>query len=302
VPPLDKKYKHDIDVVVDRIVVRPMISPRAWPTAFETALRLADGLAIAEFADKPLPEAETSAGGSANKSLNETHERMLFSEKFACPVSGFTISTKSSRGCFRSTTRMAPARPAMVWAPELKLRAALMVPDRRCRCARAPWYPGPRPATPRPITPRRWKRWCKHFGFKPSPTPWDDLPKRCSNAILFGTRMKITFVYDDGLRSYKTSKTFEGVIRQYRAALEGNRQRLGARGNRVPVDHALPVLAATGSNRGPGGQDGGLHIGEVTELSIRNAANDWFDALPGQLNDQAEWRLPRASSRKSATG
>ena len=59
--------------------------------SFETALKLADGLAVAEFADQPLP-AEETAEESANKSKNETHERILFSEKFACPVSGFTIS------------------------------------------------------------------------------------------------------------------------------------------------------------------------------------------------------------------
>src|SRR5690606_10272960 len=90
VPALDKKYKHDIDVVVDRLVVRDDIAARL-ADSLETALKLADGLALAEFADRPLPPEETSEGGSANKSLNETHERVLFSEKFACPVSGFTI-------------------------------------------------------------------------------------------------------------------------------------------------------------------------------------------------------------------
>jgi excinuclease ABC subunit A len=115
VPPLDKKYKHDIDIVVDRIVVRPDIAARL-ADSLETCLRLAEGLAIAEFADKPLPESETSAGGSANKSLNETHERMLFSEKFACP-SPASRFRKSSLGCFPSTIRMAPAPPAMVWGP-----------------------------------------------------------------------------------------------------------------------------------------------------------------------------------------
>ncbi|MGO4837423.1 excinuclease ABC subunit A, partial [Rhizobiaceae sp. 2RAB30] len=89
VPALDKKYKHDIDVVVDRIVVRPDLAARL-ADSMETALKLADGLAVAEFADKPLP-AEATAEESANKSKNETHERILFSEKFACPVSGFTI-------------------------------------------------------------------------------------------------------------------------------------------------------------------------------------------------------------------
>ena len=88
-PTLDKKYKHDIDVVVDRIVVRGDLGARL-ADSIETALKLADGLAVAEFADKPLPADET-AEESANKSKNETHERILFSEKFACPVSGFTI-------------------------------------------------------------------------------------------------------------------------------------------------------------------------------------------------------------------
>jgi len=89
-PTLDKKYKHDIDVVVDRLVVRSDIAARL-ADSLETSLRLADGLAVAEFADKPLPVEETAAGGSANKSLNETHERVLRSEKVACPASGFTI-------------------------------------------------------------------------------------------------------------------------------------------------------------------------------------------------------------------
>src|SRR5690606_39422453 len=82
--------KHDIDVVVDRVVVRPDLSTRL-ADSLETCLKLAEGLAVAEFADKPLPPEETAEGGGANKSANETHERILFSEKFACPVSGFTI-------------------------------------------------------------------------------------------------------------------------------------------------------------------------------------------------------------------
>ena len=73
-PELDKKFKHDIDVVVDRVVVREDMSTRL-ADSLETALRLTDGLAVAELADKPLPADETAAGGSKNKSKNETHER-----------------------------------------------------------------------------------------------------------------------------------------------------------------------------------------------------------------------------------
>ena len=89
-PALDKKLKHDIDIVVDRVVVRADISARL-ANSLETALKIADGIAIAELADKPLPRGAT-AGEHVNKSKNETHERIVFSEKFACPVSGFTIS------------------------------------------------------------------------------------------------------------------------------------------------------------------------------------------------------------------
>src|SRR5262249_36530248 len=85
VPALDKKFTHDIDVVVDRLVVRPDISTRL-ADSLEQALKLAEGLAVAELAD-----ATPAAGAKANKQRNETAERLLFSEKFACPVSGFTI-------------------------------------------------------------------------------------------------------------------------------------------------------------------------------------------------------------------
>ncbi len=85
VPALDKKFTHDIDVVVDRLVVRPDIATRL-ADLLEQALKLADGLAVAEMAD-----ATPVAGAKANKQRNETAERLVFSEKFACPVSGFTI-------------------------------------------------------------------------------------------------------------------------------------------------------------------------------------------------------------------
>ncbi|MEL6872115.1 MAG: hypothetical protein AAFO62_04820, partial [Pseudomonadota bacterium] len=94
-PKLDKKFKHDIDVVIDRIVVRDDDGTRTrLADSFETALELSDGIAIAEFADQPLPPSETKG---ANKSKNETHERITFSSRFACPVSGFTIEEVEPR-------------------------------------------------------------------------------------------------------------------------------------------------------------------------------------------------------------
>ena len=126
-PALDKKYKHDIDVVVDRVVVRADLTTRL-ADSLETCLTLADGLAIAEFADKPLPPEETAAGGSANKSLNETHERVLFSEKFACPVSGFTISEIEPRlFSFNNPFGACPTCDGL--GSQQKIDEALIVPE-----------------------------------------------------------------------------------------------------------------------------------------------------------------------------
>ena len=84
VKPLDKKFTHDIDVVVDRLVVKPDIGTRL-ADSLEQCLKLADGLAVVELADTK------ASGAAANRGRNANAERLIFSEKFACPVSGFTI-------------------------------------------------------------------------------------------------------------------------------------------------------------------------------------------------------------------
>src|SRR5436190_1817309 len=90
-PALDKKYKHDIDVVVDRVVVRPDLTPRL-ADSLETALKLADGLAVVEFADGATGTEPTAAERKTAKIHDQSGpQRLIFSEKFACPVSGFTI-------------------------------------------------------------------------------------------------------------------------------------------------------------------------------------------------------------------
>ena len=133
VPALDKKYKHDIDVVVDRIVVRGDLAARL-ADSLETALKLADGLAVAEFADRPLP-AEETAEESANKSKNETHERILFSEKFACPVSGFTIPEIEPRlFSFNNPFGACPTCDGL--GSQRAIDPALIVPDENLTLAR----------------------------------------------------------------------------------------------------------------------------------------------------------------------
>ena len=149
-PKLDKKYKHDIDVVVDRLVVRGDIATRL-ADSFETALGLADGIAIAELADKPLPDSETKG---ANKSKNETHERIIFSARFACPVSGFTIDEIEPRlFSFNAPAGACPKCDGL--GTELRFEADLVVPDAELSLRRAPSCRGRRPAPPRPTTSRR---------------------------------------------------------------------------------------------------------------------------------------------------
>ncbi len=154
-PKLDKKFKHDIDVVVDRLVVRADIATRL-ADSFETALELADGIAIAELADKPLPAGPRPKG--ANKSKNETHERITFSARFACPVSGFTIDEIEPRlFSFNAPAGACPKCDGL--GTELRFEADLVVPDADAQPQpRAPSSRGRRPAPPRPTTSRRWKR------------------------------------------------------------------------------------------------------------------------------------------------
>jgi excinuclease ABC subunit A len=152
VPALDKKYKHDIDVVVDRIVVREDIAARL-ADSFETALKLADGLAIAEFADKPLPPRRGRRAPTSRRtrptSASPSREVRLPGLRLHHP--------RSSRGCSPSTTRFGACPTCDGLGTELTLRRGADGARRgRCRLRGAPSRPGRRPAS-RPITRRRWK-------------------------------------------------------------------------------------------------------------------------------------------------
>ncbi len=150
VPALDKKFTHDIDVVVDRIVVRPDIATRL-ADSLEQALKLADGLAVAELAD-----ATPVAGAKANKQRNETAERLIFSEKFACPVSGFTIPEIEPR-LFSFNNPFGACPKCGGLGVEQHIDADLVIPDQDAHaCARARSRRGR--SRRRPITSRRSRR------------------------------------------------------------------------------------------------------------------------------------------------
>ena len=280
-PVLDKKFKHDIDVVVDRIVIKPDIATRL-ADSLETALKLADGIAVAEFADKPLPPSATAEEG-ANKSKNETHERMIFSQKFACPVSGFTIDEIEPRlFSFNNPFGACPKCDGL--GTELRFEPDLVVPDRSLSLRGGAILPWSKTGAASPYYMQTLEALARHF--KVSMTaPWEKLPRKVQEAILFGTGEEpVAIVYDDGLRTYKTRKPFEGVIgnieRRWRETdSEWMREEL----SRYQSDH--PCEVCKGYRLKPQAlavRVGGLHIGQVTEMSIR-AAGDWFEALTARL-------------------
>ncbi|MGQ5213338.1 excinuclease ABC subunit UvrA [Brucella abortus] len=283
VPPLDKKYKHDIDVVVDRVVVRPDLSTRL-ADSLETCLKLADGLAIAEFADKPLPVGETAEGGSANKSANETHERILFSEKFACPVSGFTIPEIEPRlFSFNNPFGACPTCDGL--GTQQAIDPNLIIPDESAALkdgAVAPWA-----RSSSPYYNQTLEALGKAYGFKVS-ARWSELSEEARQAILYGTKgREITFHYDDGLRSYQTTKPFEGVIPN----LERRWKETYSAWSREEIERFMastPCPACNGYRLKPEALSvkiGKKHIGEITEMSIRKA-DAWFRDIDGSFNEK----------------
>jgi len=267
-PALDKKFKHDIDVVVDRIVVRGDIATRLADSV-ETALRLADGMAVAEFAD--------------DKDEDGAPRRMLFSEKFACPVSGFSIPEIEPRlFSFNSPFGACPTCDGL--GTQLRFEADLVVPDPTLTLREGAVLPWAKTGSTSPYYAQTLDSICRHFGASAA-TPWMDLPEEVRQTILFGSGEEpIAFDYDDGVRSYRTTKPFEGVVgnieRRWR---ETDSAWVREELSRFQSDH--PCEACGGYRLKPetlAVKIDKCHIGEVSELSIRAAAH-WFADLPDAL-------------------
>jgi excinuclease ABC subunit A len=279
-PALDKKLKHDIDIVIDRIVVKPDLGNRL-ADSLEQALEIADGLASAEFADKPLPAKETKG---ANKSKNDTHERMLFSQRFACPVSGFTIDEIEPRlFSFNNPFGACPKCDGL--GTELQFEAELVVPDPSLSMRKGAVAPWSRTGNTSPYYTQTLEALAKHFGVSMN-TPWHDLSEDVQHAILYGTGSEpVAFVYDDGMRTYKNSKPFEGVVNNIeRRWKETESSWVREELSRYQSDH--PCEACNGFRLKPQAQAvkiAGLHIGEVSRMSIKEA-DGWFGILPDKLN------------------
>jgi excinuclease ABC subunit A len=266
-PALDKKLKHDIDVVIDRIIVRPDMASRL-AEGFEAALDMADGIAVLEWAD------EKEADGSAR--------RLTFSSKFACPVSGFTIPEIEPRlFSFNNPFGACPTCGGI--GHEMRIDPDLIVPEPKLtlkKGAIAPWAKSVSPYYGQTL-----EALARHYGFSLG-TPWQDLPDSAKMVILYGSGEEpIRFQYEDGTRAYEVRKPFEGVItnleRRYKETeSDWSREEISrymgetpcsdCGGNRLKPE-ALAVKIAE------------FHIGEAARLSVRQA-NAWFDALPARLS------------------
>lgn len=287
-PTLDKKFPHDIDVVVDRIVVRPDMGQRL-AESFETALKLAEGLAVVEFADAPAAASDTAADKKPEKKTAKIHdksgpERILFSEKFACPVSGFTIPEIEPRlFSFNNPYGACPKCGGL--GVEQHIDADLVIPDKEQTLRKGAIAPWAKSSSPYYI--QTLQALGKFYKFTLD-TKWKDLPKKTQSAILFGSGdEEIKFSYEDGVRSYDTKKPFEGVVtnieRRFRETeSEWAREELGKYFSDIPCEachgHRLKPEALCV-------KIGGKHIGEISELSVLRAG-EWFESVPKTLNKQ----------------
>ena len=266
-PELDKKFRHNIEVVVDRIVIKQGLETRL-ADSLRTALDLADGITLIE----------TLADETADI------EKITFSEKFACPVSGFTIPEIEPRlFSFNAPYGACPQCDGL--GVELFFDERLVVPDQSLSIANgalAPWRKGKSPYYLQTI-----ESLSKHYKFDKD-LPWSDLNKKIKEVFLWGSNNEeIDFRYDENGRVYNISRSFEGIIpnmeRRYKATdsnwireeferYQNNRPCGSCNGFRLKPE-ALAVKI------------GKLHVGQVVLMSIKEAL-DLVKKIPKTLSDQ----------------
>ena len=213
-PALDKKFKHDIEVVVDRLVVKEGQEQRL-ADSFETALKLADGLAYVDLADGVVPgnedEANAAAADAKMKGTGIPANRIVFSERFACPVSGFTIEEIEPRlFSFNSPQGACPNCDGL--GDRQYFDPDLVVPNGKLTIKKGAVAPWAKSNPPSPYYMQVLASVAKHFEFSLE-TPWEDLREEHRDVVLHGTGgLPITLSFKDGRKSYEVRKAFEGVI------------------------------------------------------------------------------------------
>ncbi|WP_439538636.1 excinuclease ABC subunit UvrA [Sphingomonas sp.] len=305
-PALDKKYKHDIEVVVDRLVVRDDIATRL-AESFETALKLADGLAYVDLVDTTVgelagsrvkeapqkfaaePVAPASAG--ATKGMKNTgipDNRIVFSERFACPVSGFTIAEIEPRlFSFNAPQGACPACDGL--GEKLIFDEDLVVPNHELSIKKGAVVPWAKSNPPSPYYMQVLGSLAREFGFSLD-TPWKDLPGEVKLIILHGTGGKpVTLTFIDGRKSYDVKKPFEGVIGNLnRRMLQTESAWMREELSKYQAAHACETCH--GARLKPEALAVKIamrDISSVTRLSVADAV-PFFQTLPAALTPQQQ--------------
>ena len=265
VPALNRKIKHEIEAVVDRVVVREGMAQRL-ADSFETALALSDGIVYAEDANSA--------------------ERTVFSSRFACPESGFTIEEIEPRlFSFNSPHGACPACDGL--GIETFFDPNLIIPDERRPLndgAVAPWT-----GSQSPYYDQTLQSLARHFKITTT-TPWQDLRPEIRDAILHGTGdTEVAFTYKDGVRQYTVTKAFEGVVRNLeRRWRETDSAWVREEMSRYQAEKPCAVCA--GARLRPEAlavKIAGSHIAAASELSIRHALT-WFGTVLETLTPQRQ--------------
>ena len=268
-PVLDKKLKHDIDVVVDRIAVKDDQRAR-YAESLETALELADGIAVAEYAS------ETDEKGAP--------KRITFSSKFACPVSGFTIAEIEPR-LFSFNNPFGACPECGGLGLEQRIDSELIVPNPALtlrRGAIAPWAKSTSPYYMQTL-----EALGRAYKFRLD-VAFEKLPLEIQHMLFYGSgKQSVRFSYADGVRDYDVNKPFEGIIRNLERRFketesEWAREEIGR------FMSATPCEACHGTRLRPESLAVKIDmqtIAQVTALSVRDA-HRWFEALPDRLDDK----------------
>jgi excinuclease ABC subunit A len=289
-PALDKKYKHDIEVVVDRIAIRASKDGEGGienrlADSFETALKLAEGLAYLDPADPPAPGSEPTTASGMKLDFGAPG-RIVFSEKFACPLSGFTIAEIEPRlFSFNAPQGACPACDGL--GEKMLFDEDLVVPNHALSIAKGAVVPWAKSNPPSPYYMQVLGSLARAYDFDLA-TPWGELPEEARQVVLRGTKGKaVTLRFVDGRKSYEVKKSFEGVLGNLERRMASTesawmREEL----TRYQASHACETCH--GARLKPEALSVKI-VGEDISLSARRSVEDaleWFSGLDQQLAGQ----------------
>ena len=274
-PELDKKIKHDISVLVDRIVLNSNLGNRL-AESIETAVNLSNGLVFVEYEDETLPQKFRKI------------EKLIYSTKFACPESGFTIEEIEPR-LFSFNSPYGACAECEGIGIKLNVDPNLVIPDEKKSIADGAIEPWAKSTTL--YYAQTLASIAKHYAFSLD-EKWKNLPKKMKDIILFGSdEEEIKFNYDDGYEKYSHKKTFEGVINNLeRRFLESDSE-----WKREAIAEYQSDSACEGCN-GDRLKEEALcvkindqNISEVTKKSILDASK-WFKDLEQNI-DKRQFKI-----------